>query len=351
VIDLETRISGFDARSWNRLITVVAPGLASRAPHEWQAHGEVDGGTLVVFFQHSRILAALHSRRGAIPLDDDAWRGRHGLEQLARDHRSHFVIACEAGALEEFYERIGGRLTLGDDDVTTCLVVLGALRELLDEGAILLWPDLVPARVPLPTPAVVHRTLDFLLPDDHAALVALFDDDSIDTAVLAHRRDGSLQRVLGPEVLRDLVGPLGGDFRRDYRVIRSAIERNVGPLAWGVYTTTPILHDLLRSTKPSAWAEAIATRDVVLDPMPAWMAIAAGAGVVREAAARSRSVLSGLGVLSALTPVARRVKEFSDNMAGFDPTRAIGFNPLRALSIILRQGSWESPERTDDPSP
>lgn len=350
MIDLETRVSGFDARSWNRLITVVAPGLASRAPHEWEAHAASDGGTLVVFFQSDRVLTALHSRRGVVTLEDNAWPGRHGLESLARQTGSHFVIACEAGALEEFYERIGGRLALGDDDVTTLLVSVGALRELHDEGAILLWPDLVPAHVPLPSPAVVNRTVDFLLPDDRAVLVALFDHDSIDTAIIVDRRGGSIHRVLGPEVLRDLVGPLGGDFRRDYRVIRAAVERHVAPLAWGVYTTTPILHDLLRNTQPSAWAEAIATRDVVVDPMPLWLAVAAGAGVVREAAGRSRTLLSGLGVFAALTPLARRAREFGESY-GVDPSRLLGFNPLRVLSVILRQGSWRTPDTTDDPAP
>ncbi len=350
MIDRETRIAGFDARSWNRLLSVVAPGLVSRAPHEWDAHAASDGGTLVVFFHQARILRALHTRRGTAKTTG-VWPGRDGLEDLARETGSHFVIACEAGALEEFYERIGGRLRLEDDDVATTLIVVGALRELHDEGAILLWPDLVPERVPLPTAAVAHRALDFFLPDDHAVVVALFDDDSIDTAIIAERRGGRLRRVLGPEVLRDLVGPLGGDFRRDYRVIRRAVEQHVAPLAWGVYTTTPLLHDLLRTTEPSAFAEAIATRDVVLDPMPAWLGIAAGAGVVRAAAMRTRGVLSGLGVLGALTPVARRVREIAENLSGFDPARALGFNPLRALSVILRQGSWTTPGRTDDQVP
>ena len=350
MINLETRISGFDARSWNRLVTVVAPGLASRAPNEWDAHAASDGGTLLVFFHQTRVLRALHTRRGAVEITEP-WTGSEGMEALARRQGAHFVIACEAGALEEFYERIGGRLRLDDDDIATLLITLGALRELHDEGAIALWPDLIPDRVPLPTAAVVHRALDFLVPDDHAVLVALFDDDSIDTAVVVDRRGGSIRRVLGPEVLRDLVGPLGGDFRRDYRTIRSAVERHIAPLAWGVFTTTPRLHDLLRSSQPSSWAEAIATRDVVIDPMPTWIGLAAGAGVVRAAAMRSRSVLSGLGVLGALTPIARRLREVTESVTGFDPTRSIGFNPLRALSVILRQGSWNTPERTDDPAP
>lgn len=350
MIDRDTRIAGFDSRSWNRLLSVVAPGLVSRAPHEWDAHAASDGGTLVVFFHGTRILRALHTRRGAAKTTP-VWPGREGLEALARETGSHFVIACEAGALEEFYERIGGRLRLDDDDVATTLIVASTLRELHDEGAILLWPDLVPAHVPLPTAAVAHRALDFFLPDEHAVVIALFDNDSIDTAIIAERRGGRLRRVLGPEVLREFVGPLGGDFRRDYRVIRRAVEQHVAPLAWGVYTTTPLLHDLLRSTEPAAFAEAIATRDVVLDPMPAWLGIAAGAGVVRAAAMRSRGVLQGLGVLGALTPVARRVQEFAESFTRFDPTSVLGFNPLRALAVILRQGSWTTPARTDDHLP
>jgi hypothetical protein len=337
VISLDTHITGFDARSWHRLVTLVAPGLSSRAPHEFDARAAEEGGTLLVLYHGERILRAVHTHRGVVAAG--AWPGRDDLGALAQAHGARFVLAAEAGAVEELYERIGARVRLDDDLATTVLLALGAARELEDEGQLHLWPRLVDQRIPLPTATVLKRTFDFVLPDGRAALVALFDGDAIDTAVLAIRRGATLERVLGPEVLREVVGPLGGDFRRDYRVIRPAVERAFGPLAFGVFAETATVHALLRDERAGVWAEAIAARDVIMDPMPAWLAMAAGAGVVRAAAARSKGLMAGLGILGALNPTVRRIREVAEAVSGLDVERVLGFNPFRVLAEILRRSS------------
>ena len=80
----ETRIEGFDARAWHRLVTLVAPGLASRAPHERDARAAQDGGTLLLLYNESRVLRALHTHRGVVR--ESAWPGRAGLASLAETH-------------------------------------------------------------------------------------------------------------------------------------------------------------------------------------------------------------------------------------------------------------------------
>jgi hypothetical protein len=337
MITLGTQFRGFDARSWHRLVTLLAPGLASRAPHEFAQRAAEDGGTLLVLYQGPRVLRALHTHRGVVLVD--AWPGPEGLAELAQAHGARFAAAAEAGALEELNERVGARLRIDDDAPTTLLVLLGAARELYDEGAVHLWPDLVPSHVPLPTPAVLRRVFDFLLPEGRAALVALFDQDQIDTAVVLHRRGGALEQVLGPEALRELAGPLGGDFRRDHRVLRQAVEREIAPLAVGLFSETATVHTLLRATKPGAWTSALATREVVLDPMPGWLAVAAGAGAVRAAAARSRGLLAGLGLLGTLNPAMKKIREAVDAVGAFDPTQVLGFDPLRVLAEVLGRSS------------
>jgi hypothetical protein len=337
VIALETTFRGFDARSWHRLVTLVAPGLASHAPYEFDARAAEQGGTLLVIYHGERIVRAIHTHRGVV--DATVWPGADEIAALAHAHGARFVLAAEAGAVEELYERIGARIRFDDDAPTTLLLTLGALRELRDEGQLHLWPLLLDDRIPLPTAAVLRRTFDFVLPEGRAALVMLFDGDAIDTALLVHRRGDTLDRVYGPEELRAVIGPLGGDFRRDYRVIRPAIERAFGPLAFAIYSETATVQSLLRNERPAAWAEAIAARDVIMDPMPAWMAVAAGAGVVRAAAARSKGLMAGLGILSALSPTVRRLREVADVVTGFDIEQVLGFNPFRVLAQILRRSS------------
>ena len=186
---------------------------------------------------------------------------------------------------------------------------------------------------------------DYLLPDARAGLVALFEGDALDTSVLLVRAGSTLSGVYGPEVIRQAAGPLGGEFRRDYRVIRRAIETQFAPLAFGLFTETATLQRLLVDTRPGAWGEAIAARDVVLDPMPGWVAVAAGAGVVRAAAARSKAIVDGLGLLGAMSPAVRRVREVAESLAGFDPERVLGFNPLRLLGETLRGDTELDPQR------
>jgi hypothetical protein len=304
VISVGTHVAGFDARSWHRLTTLVAPGLASRAPHQFDARAGEPGGSLVVLYRDTRILRALHTHRGVV--DASTWAGPSELGTLSQTHGARIAVAAEAGALEELYERLGGRLRSHDDAATTLLTCLAAARELIDEGALHIWPRLFAERIPLPTPAVLGRAFDFVLPRDKACVVVLFDGDVLDTAVLVHRDGSAIDHVYGPEVLREITGPLGGDFHRDHRVVRGAIERHVAPLSFGLYSETATLAALLRSTTPGAWAAALAVRDVVLDPMPAWAAVAAGAGVFR-AAAHSSGLLQKLGALSGVSPTFRRI--------------------------------------------
>ncbi len=343
MITVDTRFSGFDARSWHRLVTLVAPGLGSHPPYAHARRAGERGGMLVVLYHAGRVLRAVHTQRGVVAAE--VWPGPEGLEALAQAHGTRFAVAAEAGALEELGERVGGRLHAGDDPWATVLIVAGAVRELVDEGQVHLVPR-VSTAVPLPPADVLRRAWDHVLPEGRTAVVALFDRDELDTAVVVRRQGAGLDRVYGPEALRTMVGPLGGDFRRDYRVLRAAVERDLGPVAAGLYTTTAALRGLLQSAVPGAWARAIAARDVVVDPLPPWMAVAAGASALRAAAAQSRRVMAGLELLGLMTPLARRVREIGEMVGEIDLRGVLGFDPLEVLGGLLRRSS--SAEHPDE---
>ncbi len=348
MIDAGTSFSGFDARSWHRLVSLFVPGLASQPPERWARRATTRGGILLVFHDGVRVLRAVHTLRGPLPATD--WDGPSTLASLAASTRTRFAVALRTGALESFFERLGGRITPHDNPFVTAGAVLGVARELLEDGAAHVLPE-PPRGVPLPPVDVALRAWDALLPDGRTAALVLFDGEHIDTALLARRRGLCLDRLHGPEVLHRLVGPLGGDFRRDYRVIRGAIERDLGPMALGVFTQTDTFRTLLRREDPGAWARAVAGREVVVDPMPPWFAVAAGAGAMRAAARRSRDLLAGVELLGMLDPVARRLRSLAERAGEVDLQALLGFDPLRILAALLRQSETVPDDDAPDDEP
>ena len=269
MITIDTQFTGFDARSWSRMVALVAPGAIGLAPGSARRAASEPGGVLWVIYNARGVLRAVHSRRGVVTLD--GWSEPADLEGIAAKHGAHYAVAAREGAIEELYERIGARLRPDDDLFGTVLLVLGALRELIEDGRIHTTPKLSGA-IPMPTPEVIGRAWDALLPDGRVAVVATFEDAALDTALIVRRRGRGLDRVMGPEALRAMVGPLGGDFSRDFRFVRDGVEREVGPLAFGLYAETETLRSLLRAPDSGRWARSIAAREVMLDPMPAWVA-------------------------------------------------------------------------------
>jgi hypothetical protein len=342
-------ITGFDARSWHRLVTLIAPGLSSRPPESYAERAREEGGFLFVLHHEGRVLRALHSLRGAVKVE--GWAGPGDLDAVARSHGARFALAAEAGAIEEMYERVGGRVHREDDFWSSALIAIGAARELMGEGRLHLTPALAQG-VPLPPVEVVRRAWDYLLPDGRVAVRALFEGVELDTALVVRRRGGGIERLYGPGAIRPMVGPLGGDFRRDYRVIRAAIEREIGSVYAGIYTTTQEFRELLMADAAGSWARAIATRDVVVDPMPPWMAMAAGASALRAAAERSRRLVRGLDALGLLDPLRQRAKELSEKMGEVDLRAVLGFDPLDVVGTILRSSANASrPDHDDEREP
>ncbi len=345
---MSVRVTGFDARSWHRLVSLVAPGLSSHAPAARERGVRTVGGLLFVLYDESGVVRALHSLRGAVELP--TWRGPSDLEACAKSLDTSFAVAAEAGAIEELYERVGGRVHVGDDAWETLLIVLGAAREMADEGELRMIPTMARG-VPLPPPDVVRRAWDHVVPDGHALVLALFEGVELETAMVLRRRGAGVDAVLGPEALRRMVGPLGGDFRRDFRVVRAAVEREVAPVSCGVFAPTSTLRDLLISDESGAWARALATREVVVDPMPPWIAMAAGAGALRAVGKRSREVLLGIEALGLLGPFASRAQRVGDLLASVDVRALLGFDPLDVIGTILRGSSTAREPADDDREP
>jgi hypothetical protein len=265
VLAPDVRFEGWDVLDWVRLLSLFEGPTTPAAG-------------LFVLHDGKVIRKLLHARVGRLDPAGQAWGGP--LDELAREHGADWVAAFHLGALEEAMDRLGARLTRGDDLLDQAWKGLDVLRELADEGAIAAWP-LRLRGVPLPSMAVIRRGLDALCPPGKALAVGLFEHGELWSALVLSRRGVAVERLLGPELFRGAVGLLSGDFRRDYWHLMHAVEARVGPLHLGLFTEVKTLRRLITEGRPGSWSRAVLVRDVILAPTPAAVALPLGLDAAR----------------------------------------------------------------------
>jgi hypothetical protein len=274
IIHPEIRITGFDARAWWALVELFLPAERREASDE-------AGILFVLESEDGEPLLAHHTKLGRL-------RGVPRAASPATLRRLYLAERCvvlREGAIEELEQRVALRLSPTDDLASQILMVGQAAREMMHGGLIRVDPKL--PTLPLPGPGVLRRTLDLLLPIGHSALLCAWVGGEIDTALCVHRGPGGIDALLGPRWLEAAVGPLGGDFRRDYRIVNEAVADELGPLVIAAHAQTPTLRALFRAPDPGAWASSAATRELIVRPMPPYAIVALGADALHSVASRS----------------------------------------------------------------
>jgi hypothetical protein len=341
VLSTNLRVTGFDAVTWGRFISL----FESRRRRARDDHRNSYGVVVVVEDPSGGACAAFIGDRG--PIACDHYKSREDLAALCAEHGVRRGIALKLGTIEELTERATPQLLRTDDYAGQWLALLMAARELEREGALYFWP--APRNVvPLPTQQLVTRALDVVLPDEHSFVAALWEDAELWTALVLRRRGGQFDLIGGPELVLDTVGPLSGDFRRDHRAVSRAISTSIAPLQLGIYTQRRRFERLLREAEPGAWAKAIALREIIIDPSPAYVNIAIGADALRATARRTGELLGGIDFISFLEPWTRYAREQISHVASV--TGMLGFNPLQVLARRLRANEDGTGETVLPPS-
>ncbi len=349
MISRDIRFEGFDAPSWTRLVSLFLPGLRDRGPEDRfsltdltssQSHSgpaERAGTLTVVEDAHRQILCALHSLRGPV----DALTGTHtgDLAALAEAHHAARILVLRAGTMEELSERMGLSVRVDEEFLAQSLSFLGAVRSGLDAGHIQLWPNPV-GTLPVPPPGAVTRALDIFLPSGKALVVMLYENNTspaelATAAVLRRNEHGKIDWIAGPDQVRGWTGVLGGDWRRDYRVVVDAVGRNVAPVHMALFTEMDTLHALLEGGDAGAWARQSAVRNLIISPMPRPIALAMGADAIRGVGRLSAQALGGFGFAGKLLPMAQQLR--ARLLEARTVTDELGFDPLRVLAAILRR--------------
>ncbi|MEM1418051.1 MAG: hypothetical protein AAGH15_24355 [Myxococcota bacterium] len=345
MISPELRIEGFDAESWTHLLKLFLPDAEARVRHrrggtKRTLAGMDPAGTLVVVDDaRGQVLSAFHSLRGPVPelfgtpLELDA-TGDEGLRRLAERWSARRALVLREGALEELAERLALRVRRGEGYLSQILQALRVVRELEQAGLLRLWPNPA-ANVPVPSPGTVRRALDLVLPDEHAAVLVLWEDAKVWTACAIRRRGGDVDLVAGPDLILRWAGPLGGDWRRDYRVIVDSVARSVAPVHFGLFADADVLATLLREAQAGDWSYRVGLRDVILHPLPRAAGVALGADALRAAGRWGAAQLGGLDVVETLTPMAQRLRARLSTVRTVSET--LGFDPMAVLADLLQR--------------
>jgi hypothetical protein len=328
VLSANLRVTGYDSVSWLRLLSLFEVRPHARSNGESPRHGIL----VVVEDERGAACAAFISDRGSISAD--GYASRADLARLCELHRVQRGVALRLGTIEELTERAAEQVLATEDYAAQWLALLGAARELQREGALAFWPQRE-GSLPLPSPQMLTKALDLVLPDERAFAVVLWEETELWTALVLRRRAGQIDLIAGPELVLDVVGPLAGDYRRDHRTVSRAISDSVAPLQLGLYAERHRFERLLRDAEPGAWAKAIALRDVIIDPAPAYVHVAAGADALRATARKTSQLFGNLDLVSSvLEPAARFAREQVRHVASV--TGLLGFNPLEVLARKLR---------------
>jgi hypothetical protein len=344
VLTADVRFEGWTTEDWMRFLRLWQPrSTPEREPRRPR------GGVFVVH-EYGEILKVVHSRRGRLdpslalpPAGEAEARAlalRNGqqsvLEQVARVHNVAWAMGMRLGALDEVMERFGARARRGDDLTTQALMLVGIAREMIDEGAIAMWPQRLRG-LPVPAPPVVHRTLDALCPDGHAIALGLFDAGELWTSFVARRRGNAFDVLAGPEELRPELGLLSGDWRRDYRHVARAVEERYAPLGFGCFAELETFRALQTDGRPGAWSRAVGIRDVVIAPMPAAVGVALGFDGARYALRGLRALTERIAPLTTINPLLESLRARVAKLTGKDVGGLLGFDPLEALRALLER--------------
>lgn len=328
VLTPDVRFEGWTTETWTRFLHLWKPrATPDREPTRPR-------GGVIAIHEADRLSKLLHTRTGRL---DPRGPWPVPLSELAERHHASWALVAQRGALEEIMERFGARLGRGDDLTAQALLLVTIAHEMLEEGALELWPHRLKG-IPPPTQAMVRRAFDSICPDGHAMVLGVFRHGDLWTGAVARRRGAAFDVLAGPEDVRIRMGLISGDWRRDYRHVARAAEEQYAPVAMGCFAEVDRFRELQVDARPGAWGRAAVVRDVILSPMPIGVRIALGADGARLAFETFRAVAGRSDTLRRIEPLMAHARHRLGDLAGHrDVSSTLGFDPLAALRALLRR--------------
>jgi hypothetical protein len=338
VISEDFAFFGFEETSWNRLVSLFL-GNGERGP----------GGVLIVVVDAAgEPVASFHTARGSVdpaalgPIDD--------LGTLCAANQAAAGVVMRERAMAHIELYLSEPLGPEQDFVTRVMRFVRVVRELGNGNWLRVWPNPLPdpllSAVPIAKPAS-----DLLLPHGHSVILGVFEQNGdLWTGAVLRREAAGLDVLAGPRALMEWAGPLGGEWRRDHRVLVHAVHRELGPVHLGLFMETPTARKLVRGRRAGDWAMSFMKRDLVIHPLPAFAAAGLGIDVLGGAAVQIIQSLEQMDP-EELVGIAQGFWRGLTDGRGLEGL--LGFSPKQVLSDALDRVSAAPPppDAPDDGEP
>ena len=316
---------GFDDRSWDRLVSLFLGDDDTKNPR----------GVLIVVVDAARTpVASFHTATGS--LDPTTLPGLDDLEALCDAAAVGACIVVRERAMADIGDYLAEPLDPNQDFATRVMRFAHVLRELGNGNWLRIWPNPLPDLVLSMAPAA-KPTIDVFLPDGQSVVLGVFEEGELWTGAVLRRRAGSVDVLAGPVAISQWSGPLGGAWRRDYRVLTRAIERELGPIHLGLFMELRTAKTLLMGRQPGEWALAYASRELMVHPLPAFAVAGLGIDVFGGAAQYAMQALEQMDTEEIVRIAQGFWRGLTDGrgiegLLGFSPTELFSGAIERALS-------------------
>ena len=340
MIDDDFAFFGFDEISWDRLVALLL-GERVGAPKDRR------GVLIIVADERGHPAATFHTVQGKI--DPRALPPTTDLGALCSATEAGACIVLRERAMAGFADYLAEPLDGDEDFAARVMRFVRVVHELGNGNLLRVWPnpllDLFLPAAPAAAPAA-----DVLLPEDHAVVLGVFERGELWTGAVLRRRGKRFDTLAGPSAMIDWTGPLGGDWRRDLRLIVRGVARELGVVHAGLFMELPTARSIFIERQAGGWALAYAMRNLLVHPLPAFARAALGVNAVLG------TVQYAFQAIEEMDPdeVARIAVGFWQGLTdGRGVEGLLGFSPREALAEVVQdklgRRSAPSPESVDPP--
>lgn len=312
-------IDGAHLRNWLGLL--VPPGLSEEAR------------LVILFLDRGRVVKAIERGAGALDPAGIPFTGtsRRALATLRRELGADAVVVLEADALPRLLSRVESSLRLEDDYVAQGVTVWRELKALAGAG---MWVEpRILELLPVVSADALQRTFDLLVPDESSLVAYVIDDDrrAICASVIAVKRGGDITFVTTHLGVADAIDEAGfaRDWRAQYPRLLQVIAERHAPASAAVFLERATYARILTGPADQLHAE-LAARNLIIDPIPAWLVGLLGGAAAVALAARSARALARLlppGARQAATHLAGAAQDRLRE-SGAHPFALLGFDPV-----------------------